>query len=111
MSALSHDEALAVLEAVREALHARVRADLPAKGRKYLHYVVDEQIHAARLHLNAIYQHGQAVGPALTALPVAAAHPKYAFWLEGIHRHIRHCEASLGVTSPAGDDTAASPGR
>lgn len=110
MSALTREEALAALETIRKSLHARVPSDLPAKGRKYLHYVVDEQINAARLHLAALYQHGLAVGPGLTALPSAGPHPKYAFWLEGIHRHIQHCEASLG-TGLAGNAAAPPSGR
>jgi len=105
VAALTRDQALAELDARRERLHARVRPDLPGKGRRYLHYVVDEQINAARLHLNALYDHGLALGPGLTALPGAAAHPKYAFWVEGIRRHLEHCEASLGTA-----DGATSPG-
>lgn len=97
MAVLTRDQALTELDALRERLHARVRPDLPGKGRKYLHYVVDEQINAARLHLNALYDHGLALAPGLTALPGSAAHPKYAFWVEGIRRHIEHCEASLGA--------------
>lgn len=111
MSALTREEALAALESIRESLHARVPTDLPAKGRRYLHYVVDEQINAARLHLTALYQHGLAVGPGLTGLPTAEPHPKYAFWLEGIHRHIQHCEASLGTGRPGSAASTPPPGR
>ncbi len=67
---------------------------------------MDEQINAARLHLNALYDHGLALGPGLAALPAAAAHPKYAFWVGGIRRHLEHCKASLGTA-----DRPASPGR
>lgn len=111
MSALTREEALAALETMRQSLHARVPPDLPGKGRKYLHYVVDEQINAARLHLTALYDHDLAVGPGLTALPGAAAHPKYSFWLEGIRRHIAQCEASLGTARSPGESPAAPPAR
>lgn len=102
MSVLSRHEALAELETIRETLRAQVRPDLPSKGRKYLLYVVEEQLDAARLHLEALYDHGLVVGPGLTALPEAEAHPQYAFWIAGIRRHIEQCEASLGVTRASG---------
>jgi hypothetical protein len=91
---------------MRDTLHARIQPGLPGKGRKYLRYVVDEQINAARLHLTALYDHGLAVGPRFTAVESGSPHPKYAFWLEGIRRHIQQCESSLGSASGGGGQAA-----
>lgn len=102
MSVLNREEAFQALETVRETLHARIQPSLPSKGRKYLRYVVDEQINAARLHLTALYDHGLAVGPRFTAVESDSSHPKYAFWLEGVRRHIQQCESSLGAASSGG---------
>lgn len=105
MSALNREEAFQALESVRTALHARISPSMPAKGRRYLGYVVDEQMDAARLHLAAIYEHGLAVGPDFAPVKAGEATPKYAFWLEGLRRHIESCEVSLGT--PPGSRGAA----
>ena len=67
----------------------------------YLKNVVEEQVGAAQKHLQAIYAAGLEVGPDFTALKQYEAHPKYAFWLDGIRRHLKLCEAAL-VEQPAG---------
>jgi hypothetical protein len=96
MAPLKRDEAFEALEQLRSSLQARIPPTLPAKGRKYLGYVVEEQMAAARLHLEAIYESDLAVGPDFAEVPRCLSHPKYAFWLAGVRRHIQHCEASLG---------------
>ncbi len=103
VTTLTREAALAELERKRRHLLARIPPGLPAKGRKYPGYVVDEQIQAAGLHLRAIYDNGLAVGPGFSALEPAVAHPKYSFWLEGIRRHLEQCEATLGLAQNSED--------
>jgi hypothetical protein len=45
--------------------------------------------------LQAVYEAGFELGPGLTAVQESKANPKYAFWLEGIHRHLQMCETFL----------------
>jgi hypothetical protein len=100
MATLKREDALQALEQRRTQLLARIPPTLPAKGRKYLGYVVEEQIAAARLHLAAIYEVGLAVGEDFSAVKASSAPAKYAFWLAGIQRHLQHCDASLGRGNP-----------
>ena len=96
MPAMNRDDAFRALGVFEAQLRARIPTDAPAKGRRYLGYVIDEQMAAARIHLTALYNSGLEIGPDFTELPACAAHPKYAFWCAGIRRHIQICEASLG---------------
>lgn len=67
----------------------------------YLRNVVEEQVGAAQKHLQALYASNLEVGPGFTPLKQYEAHPKYAFWLDGIQRHLKLCEAAL-AEQPAG---------
>lgn len=97
---MNRDDAFRALGVFEAQLRARIPTDAPAKGRRYLGYVIDEQMAAARIHLTALYNSGLEIGPDFTELPACAAHPKYAFWCAGIRRHIQICEASLGNPLP-----------
>jgi hypothetical protein len=61
----------------------------------YLKYAVEEQVEAARKHLQALYAAGFELDAGLTAVAEAKANPKYVFWLEGIRRHLEICESIL----------------
>jgi hypothetical protein len=69
-------------------------------GKRYLRYLVEEEAEMARKHLEAVYANQLELGPGLTALAAHAAHPKYAFWLEGIHRHLQRGESALEKPPP-----------
>lgn len=63
--------------------------------RRNLREMVEEEVEAAQKHLEAVYRSQLEVGPDFTALTGHENHPKYAFWLEGIRRHLAECEAIL----------------
>jgi len=63
--------------------------------KRFLNGLVEDEVEAARKHLQAVYESGLEVGPNLTALPEHVKNSKYAFWLEGIRRHLGGCEAIL----------------
>ena len=63
--------------------------------KRYLREMVEDEVDAAQKHLQALYQSRLEVGPDFAALDAHRNHPKYAFWLEGIHRHLGECEAIL----------------
>ncbi len=63
--------------------------------KRYLGAVVEEGVEAARKHLQALYESQLEVGPDFCALEPHRNHPKYAFWLEGIRRHLQECENVL----------------
>lgn len=92
---MNQADALEALEQLRRSLLEGIAGDLPAKGKRYLGYLIEEQIGAARLHLKALYEAGLEVGPGFTGVAACQGHPKYAFWTEGIRRHIALCETSL----------------
>lgn len=79
----------------KRQLQSRIPAQALTMRKRQLKEMVAEEVQAAQAHLEAIYRSGLEVGPNLAALEVHAHHPKYAFWLEGIHRHLGECEAIL----------------
>jgi hypothetical protein len=70
---------------------------------RYLGEVVEEGVEAARKHLQALYESHLEVGPDFSALEPHVNHSKYAFWLEGIRRHLQQCESVL-AEQPEGVD-------
>jgi hypothetical protein len=98
---MNRDEAVRALEERKRKLQSRIPASAPLLRARYLRNVVDDEVEAARKHLQALYESGLEVGSDFAALQAHAAHPKYAFWLEGIHRHLQSCEAVL-AEQPAG---------
>ena len=92
---MNQDDAFRALEEQKRKFRAQIPSDAPALRRRYLGNVVEEEVGAAHSHLQALYQSNLEVGHEFAALPEHAAHPKYAFWLEGIHRHLQRCEARL----------------
>jgi hypothetical protein len=75
--------------------------------KRFLNGLVEDEVEAARKHLQAVYESHLEIGPNFTALPEHANNPKYAFWLEGIGRHLGECETSLAEQpdsrTPVGD--------
>jgi hypothetical protein len=92
---MNRDDAFRALEELKKNFYARIPGDAPALRRRYLANVIEEEVGAARKHLQALYENKLEVGRNLEAVPEHAAHPRYAFWLEGIHRHLQGCEARL----------------
>ena len=88
-------QAMQTLEERRKQLLSRIPAQAFTMRQRQLKEVVAEEVEAAQKHLEAVYRSGLEVGPNLAALEAHANHPKYAFWLEGIHRHLDECEAIL----------------
>lgn len=102
---MNREAALAELAQVEQQLYAKIPADAPSWGRRHLTYVLEEHVAAARLHLRIIYDSGLEVGPGFTAVAASATHPRYAFWLEGVQRHLEICAASFeGGPQDEGDD-------
>ena len=89
------EQALQALEIRKKQLQSRIPAQASAMRKRYLKEVATEEVEAARAHLEAVYRSQLAVGPDLTALAEHRNHPKYAFWLEGIRRHLGECESIL----------------
>ena len=89
------EQALQALEVRKTQLQSRIPAHASAMRTRYLKEVVAEEVEAAQKHLEAVYRSQLEVGPDLTALDEHLNHPKYAFWLEGIRRHLGECEATL----------------
>jgi hypothetical protein len=89
------EQALQALEVRKTQLQSRIPAQVSTMRTRYLKGVVEEQVEAARKHLQAVYESHLEVGPNFTALPEYANYPKYAFWLEGIRRHLGECESIL----------------
>jgi hypothetical protein len=89
------EQALQALEIRKTQLQSRIPAQVSSMRTRYLKGVVEEEVEAARKHLQAVYRSQLEVGPNLTALAGHMNDPKYAFWLEGICRHLGECEAIL----------------
>ncbi len=89
------EQALQALEVQKRQFQSRIPAHAPMMRTRYLRHMAEDQIEAARKHLQAVYQSRLEVGPNFTALAEYLHHPKYAFWLEGIRRHLQECEAIL----------------
>jgi hypothetical protein len=92
---MNRDEAFHALAQVEQQMYARIPADAPSWGRRHLRHVIQEHVDAARLHLTLIYDNGCALGPGFTPLGAQATYPKYAFWAEGVQRHLEICAASF----------------
>ena len=89
------DQALQALEDRKIKFLSRIPVQASPMRKRYLKEMVDDELDAARKHLQALYQSGLEVGSDLAALDMHRTHPKYTFWLEGIHRHLGECEAIL----------------
>ena len=99
---MNQEAALCSLEEQKKQFLSRIPANAPKLRTRYLENVVEEQIEAAQKHLQALYENWLADGAGFeTALTEHASHPKYAFWLEGIRRHLQMCKAVL-AEQPAG---------
>ena len=89
------EQAIQALETQKRQFQSKIPAGASAMRTRYLAEMVDEEVEAARKHLQAVYESHLEVGPDFTALAEHANHPKYAFWLAGIQRHLRECETIL----------------
>ncbi len=89
------EQALQALKDREKKFQSRIPAQASPMRKRYLKEMVEDEVDAARKHLQAVYQSRLEVGPDLAALDAHRNHPKYAFWLEGIHRHLAECEAIL----------------
>jgi hypothetical protein len=89
------EQALQALAVRKTQFQSRIPAQVSTMRTRYLKGVVEEEVEAARKHLQAVYESHLEVGPNFTVLPEYAHNPKYVFWLEGIRRHLGQCEASL----------------
>jgi hypothetical protein len=87
--------ALQALEAEKARLAGKIPTTASQMRSRHLHYMVEEEVESARKHLQAIYEAGFELGPGLSAVEESIANPKYAFWLEGIRRHLQMCEKFL----------------
>jgi hypothetical protein len=103
---MNMEQALQALEARRKQFQSKIPPNASPMRTRYLREMVEEQVEAARKHLQAIYQSHLEVGPDFSALPEHQQHPKYAFWLEGIRRHLQECEAVLADQPEGRSDTA-----
>ena len=92
---MNQAEALQLLEDKKRLFLERIPAGASKLRARYLKNQLEDSVEAAGKHLQAIYESGLEVGPDLGPLPAHAANPKYAFWLEGIRRHLQNAEAVL----------------
>ena len=89
------EQALQALEDRKTKFQSKIPAQASPMRKRYLMEMVEDEVDAAQKHLQALYQSRLEVGPDFAALDAHRNHPKYAFWLEGIHRHLGECEAIL----------------
>jgi hypothetical protein len=89
------EQAFQALEAQKGQFQSKIPAHASVMRTRYLGEMVDEEVEAARKHLQAVYENELEVGPNFTALAEHMNHPRYAFWLEGIRRHLQECETIL----------------
>jgi hypothetical protein len=106
---MNFEQALQALEDRKQQLQSRIPARASAMRRRHLNKLVEDEVEAARKHLQAVYRSQLEVGPNLVALNEHLNDPKYAFWLEGIRRHLGECEAILaeqpeGRTNPGAEN-------
>jgi hypothetical protein len=92
---MNKEAALQALEKEKKRLEARIPTTASQLRTRHLKHVVEEEVEAARKHLQAVYEAGFELGLGLTAVEEARANSKYAFWLEGIRRHLQMCESFL----------------
>jgi len=100
------EQALQALEVRKQQFQSMIPAQASRMRTRFLQQMAEEQVAAARMHLQAIYESHLEVGPDFTPLAEHLNHPKYAFWLEGIRRHLRECEAALAEQPDAGSGDA-----
>ena len=87
------EQALQALEVQQRQFQSRIPARASRLRTRYLRSVAEDEVEAARKHVQAVYESRLEVGPNFTALAEYLNHPKYAFWVEGIRRHLAECEA------------------
>jgi type II secretory pathway component PulF len=92
---MNKEAALRALEEEEQRLQTRIPTTASRMRTRHLHYVVEEEVEAARKHLQALYEAGFELGPALSAVAQSETNAKYAFWLQGIRRHLQMCESFL----------------
>ncbi len=92
---MNKEAALHALDEEKERLDARIPKTASKMRARHLGYMVEEEVEAARKHLQAMYEAGFELGPGLSAMDASDTDPKYSFWLEGIRRHLQTCEAFL----------------
>jgi hypothetical protein len=92
---MNRTEAFRSLEDRKRLFLARIPASASRLRARFLKNQLEDAVEAAGRHLQAVYESGLEVGPDFGPLQAVAANPKYAFWLEGIHRHLRNGEAVL----------------
>jgi hypothetical protein len=100
--------ALQALEEDKKRLDAGIPKTASRLRARYLKYSVEEQVEAARKHLQALYAAGFELGPGLSAIAESGANPKYAFWLEGIRRHLQ-IAANILAEQPSTEEVRATP--
>ena len=103
---MNTEQALQALELQERRFQSMIPVHASRMRTRYLKQMTEQQVEAARLHLQAIYQGKLEVGPNFTALPEYTNHPKYAFWIEGIRRHLEQCEAILAEQPDASSGDA-----
>ncbi len=89
------EAALKALELEKKRLETKIPRTASHLRTRHLNYMVAESVEAARKHLQAIYEAGFELGPGLSAVEESKANERYAFWLEGIRRHLQMCESFL----------------
>ena len=92
---MNREEAFRALEERKKQFLAKIPANAPPMRTRYLKNQLEDAVGAAEKHLQAIYASGLEVGPEFAALEQHATSPKYAFWLEGIQRHLQSGIAML----------------
>ena len=92
---MNKEAALQALGEEKKRLEAKIPMTASRLRTRHLKYVVEEDVEAARKHLQAVYEAGFELGPGFSAVEESKANPKYAFWLEGIRRHLQICESIL----------------
>jgi hypothetical protein len=92
---MNREAALQALEEEKKRLAAKIPTTASRLRTRHLQHGVEEAVEAAGKHLQAVYEAGFELGPGLSAVEESKANPKYAFWLEGIRRHLQMCESFL----------------
>jgi hypothetical protein len=98
---MNKEAALQALDDEKKRLRTKMPTTASRLRTRHLQYVVEEEVEAARKHLQALYEAGFELGPGLSAVGDSEANPKYAFWLQGIRRHLQKCEDFLVDQPPA----------
>ncbi len=92
---MNREAALQALTDEKKRLEAKIPPTASQLRTRHLKHVVEEDVEAARKHLQAVYDAGFEVGPGLSPMEESKTNPKYAFWMEGIRRHLQMCESFL----------------